>query len=357
MEQQPLSPGQVLARSGVIGAIVGGVAILFAYAGGWLSPRALSPKDVIDTFQQVSGVHPGFRRNHAKGVCFSGYFDSNGSAAAVSKATLFVAGRTPVIGRFSVSGGEPFQADTPTTVRAMALLFQMNGGEQWRTAMVNLPVFPFSTPAEFVEQLRANAPDAATGKPDPSKMQAIIAANPETAAAIKIIKASPHAKSFAGDSFSGLNAFRFIAADGTVTFVRWTFRPEQAATPASQPSLAEDKNAFFDALIVAIHERPLRWRLLLTLAAAGDPTDDAARMWPADRKTIDAGTLTIDQVQAEEDSPARDINFDPLVLPVGIAPSDDPLLSARSAAYAVSYKRREGEAKTAGAITPAEVSR
>ena len=45
------------------------------------------------------------------------------------------------------------------------------------------------------------------------------------------------------------------------------------------------------------------------------------------------GTLTLDSVESDDTSPARDINFDPLVLPAGIAPSDDPLLSARSAVY------------------------
>jgi catalase len=41
---------------------------------------------------------------------------------------------------------------------------------------------------------------------------------------------------------------------------------------------------------------------------------------------------------------------DPLMLPQGIAPSDDPLLLARSAAYAASYSRREGEPKQPSAV-------
>jgi catalase len=53
-------------------------------------------------------------------------------------------------------------------------------------------------------------------------------------------------------------------------------------------------------------------------------------------------------------SPARDINFDPLVLPNGIAPSDDPLLSSWSAAYSQSFTRRESEHKDPSAISPAE---
>jgi uncharacterized protein (DUF427 family) len=65
------------------------------------------------------------------------------------------------------------------------------------------------------------------------------------------------------------------------------------------------------------------------------PTNDATLPWPLDRQQVDAGTLTIDGVESDDTSPARDINFDPLVLPNGIAASDDPMLSARSAAYSV----------------------
>ena len=69
------------------------------------------------------------------------------------------------------------------------------------------------------------------------------------------------------------------------------------------------------------------------------------------------GTLTLDRVDAEDTSAATDLNFDPLVLPAGIAPSDDPLLSARSAVYSQSFTRREGEARQPSAITPADVHR
>jgi len=71
--------------------------------------------------------------------------------------------------------------------------------------------------------------------------------------------------------------------------------------------------------------------LIITLGQPGDRTDDASVPWPDGREQVDVGTLTLDSVESEETSPARDINFDPLVLPAGIAPSDDPLLSARSA--------------------------
>jgi catalase len=57
-------------------------------------------------------------------------------------------------------------------------------------------------------------------------------------------------------------------------------------------------------------------------------------------------------LQSEDDGACGDIAFDPLVLPAGIAPSDDPLLPARSAAYMRSFTRRESETKAPSAVRP-----
>jgi catalase len=62
-------------------------------------------------------------------------------------------------------------------------------------------------------------------------------------------------------------------------------------------------------------------------------------------------------LEAEESSAARDIKFDPLTLPAGMAPSDDPVLPIRSQAYSESYRRRTGETKGPSAITPADVKK
>jgi len=84
---------------------------------------------------------------------------------------------------------------------------------------------------------------------------------------------------------------------------------------------------------------------VVTVANPGDPTAAPSVAWPADRRTVTAGTLIVDQVQDEADGPCRDINFDPAVLPDGMKTSDDPFPAARSAAYRVSYDLRTAEAK------------
>jgi hypothetical protein len=53
-------------------------AVAFGYTGGWFSPRRLGPQRMIAALEAIGGVHPGFRRNHAKGLCVTGFFDSNG---------------------------------------------------------------------------------------------------------------------------------------------------------------------------------------------------------------------------------------------------------------------------------------
>src|ERR1700704_5066733 len=177
-----------LARFTLIGVALAAVAGTFAYLGGWFTPNDLTPARFVDGIEQVNGVHPGFRRNHAKGVGVSGFFESNGNGVRLSKAVVFRPGRVPVIGRFSLGGGQPYAADTPDAVRGLGLQFSLSDGELWRSAMINLPVFPLRTPEAFYQRLIASKPDPETGKPDPANIKAFLARHPETLEATKIIK-------------------------------------------------------------------------------------------------------------------------------------------------------------------------
>jgi catalase len=344
-----------LGRLAGAGTVLLAVGLAFLDAGGWLSPHLLSPARFIDTFEQVNGVHPGFRRNHAKGVCVAGIFESNGRGSRLSRASVFRPGRTDVIGRFALSGGMPYAADTLQTVRSMALRFVLPGGEEWRTGMNNIPVFVVNTPGAFRDQLVATAPDPKTGKPDPERVRAFLDGHPESARAIALIKAQAPSSGFENSRFNGLDAFMFVDAAGRSTPVRWSMVPEEPLAPAMQP--AQGPNFLFDALIASVHRRPLRWHLVVTIAQPDDPTSDATLPWPAGREEVDAGTLTIDHIESEETGACRTVNFDPLILPDGIAGSDDPLLPARSAAYSPSFTRRVGEPVSPSAVTAVDVGR
>lgn len=354
---RPLAPGALILRLGVIGVVMAGAAAAFAYTGGWLSPERLGAQKIVAAFETTNGPHPGFRRNHAKGVCATGFFTSEGKAVPLSKAAIFAPGKVPVVGRIAYAGGMPYIPDAPDTVRSLALRFLPPGAEEWRTAMINIPVFPVATPQAFYDQMIAVLPDPGTGKPDPSKMQAFVAAHPDFLTAVGLIKQRPISSGFADTTFNSINTFLFTNAAGASTPVRWSFVPLQPFVAAGKGTEPADKNAMFDALAAAVASHPLQWRLVVTEGQSTDPVAPTLP-WPAERPQVEAGIVTIDRLSSEDGGPCKDVNYDPLVLPSGIEPSDDPILSARSAAYARSFRLRENEhaAKPPSAVTPQDAA-
>ena len=347
----PTRHGLHLGSWALIVAVAAAILLAFGYVGGWLAPGRLTPAKLVNQLQANAGVFPGYRRNHAKGVCVTGYFQSSVQAQPYSSAQVFAPGRTPVVGRFALPGGNPYAPDDSVPIRSMALRFALANGQQWRTGMNSMPVFTVSTPQAFYEQPRATRPDPKTGKPDPAKVKAFFGAHPEAGAFLKWVKGAKPSASYVTESYYGLNAFYFVDAAGKRQAVRWRVVPEQAAgAGAGDVATAADPNVLQQDVTQRIAAGAQKWKLLVTLAEPGDPVDDATKVWPAQRTTIDAGTLVLDRVEAQDSGPCRDVNYDPTVLPQGIQVSGDPLLAARSAAYADSYLRRTSEeAGVAGA--------
>jgi catalase len=341
-------------RAAALSAIVGIVACTaaaFALTAGWLTRGRLTQTRVVDQFEAANGVHPGFRRNHSKGVCFTGWFDSDGAGETLSRAQVFRPGRTPVFGRFALAGGQPFISDGPMAVRSMAVNFALRDGEVWRTGMNGIPVFTVRSVKDLYDQLAAVTPDPKTGKPDPAKLRTFMATHPATARAMGIIAAQPFSSGFADTTYNSLDAFIFVNASGRASAVRWSMIPEDPFQP-DKPDAAHlrDPNYLFDDLASRVRSAPVRWRLVATVGRPEDPTDDATTPWPAGREHVALGVLTIDGLQDEAHGPCRNVTFDPLILPAGIEGSDDPILSARSAAYAQSFVRRAAEPPTPGAV-------
>ncbi|HUU96288.1 MAG TPA: catalase family peroxidase [Phycisphaerae bacterium] len=350
-EFAPWAGAPITRRSAILGmAAVGGFlavdigAVLYA-RGPIGSGDRLTPQAFVNAFHKVFGRHPGYRLNHAKGVAVTGYFDSNGAGAELTGATIFQEGRTPLMGRFSLPGGNPDVADTAGAARGLGLAIGYPGRDQWRTAMLNLPVFLDNSPQGFFDRLLASKPDPATGKPDPAAMRRFLAAHPETARAMQMVKQQAPTSGFADSTFRGLNAFYFLDASGHRTPVRWSLTPMLAVQPPRSSTTGPDW--LFNKVIRDIRSKPLRWRMLITIGEPDDDVRDATIAWPPQRRDIEVGTLVIDTIETEAPGNAGDINFDPMVLPDGIEASEDPLLPARSAVYAASFRRRAGVAGAA----------
>ncbi len=337
---QPLPSRSVFASLALIAVVVAGAAAAFAYMAGWFSPRRLTPDKVVDALTPPTGVPLGHRRNHAKGICFTGRFESNGGGSALSRAQVFTRGQYPALGRFNLGAADPNAPDATVRVRGMGLRISTPDGQEWRTAMINPPFFPVSTPQAFYELLVASA------SKDPSAMRTFAGAHPEIAAFGAWAKSAPWTGSYAEDRFNGLNAFIFVDGSGAEHAVRWSLLPAAQPVPVSPDELAKRGPNFLEQEIAErVRGGPLRWTMMVTVASPDDPTADPSKAWPEDRRSVDVGTLTVQQIQPERDGPCRDINFDPTVLPICIRTSDDPFPAARSSVYAKSYDRRTTEAK------------
>ena len=324
----------------LIAVVIAAGAAAFAYTAGWFSPQRLTPGKLVAAFAPPTGAALGHRRNHAKGICFTGVFEANGAGSELSRAAVFAAGQYPVLGRFNLGTADPNAADATVRVRGLGLRITTPDGQEWRSATINAPVFPVSTPQTFYELLHAS------GSKDPKAIAAFAAAHPEFAPFGDWSKNGPWTGSYAEERFNSLNSFVFIAGSGAEHVVRWSLLPAAQPVAVSTDELAKrGPNVLEQDIAQRVAGAPQRWTMVVTVANAGDPTADPTKPWPADRRAVEVGTLAAQQVQAEPDGPCRDINFDPAVLPSGMRTSDDPFPAARSAAYAKSYDLRTAEAK------------
>ncbi|WP_342627850.1 catalase family peroxidase [Nguyenibacter vanlangensis] len=349
----PLPPRTTILRLAAIGGVMLALVAGFALSAGWLTPHRLTQHSFMTAFRVVDGRHPGFRRNHAKGLCVSGWFDGSGQAQVLSTASVLGPRRSRVTGRFALAGGMPFQPDAPGKVRSMALRLRPPDGLEWRMGINDIPVFVARDAREFHDLLLAGRPDPATGKPDPARIGPFLAGHAAVARALALVAARPLTSGFGDDTYNSLDTFRWIDAAGRSVAVRWAMVPLQPVAPSRA---GRDGSYLFEDLIVALRQHPLRWRLVVTVAGPGDPTADPTLPWPAGRRQIDAGTLTLDRAESEDDGACTGLTFDPMVLPPGMAASDDPIPAARSAAYMRSFWLRSGEARIPSAVSPAMVA-
>jgi catalase len=351
--QVPLSSSAVLSRFALIGGVVFAAALAFAYAGGWLTPGRLTPARMVTALSGRGGNPLGHRRNHSKGVCFTGVLNANGAVSRFSVAPMFAAGRYAVVGRFAIAVGDPNALDLTGRVKSMAIRIVAPDGQEWRSGMNNSPVFVVSNPRDFYDLTLAQDVDPTTGKADPAAIKRFFATHPQSAPFAEWARTAAWTASWADQDYNSLNAFRFIDAAHNSHLVRWSMQATLQPTPVPHDALADMGANFLEQdLNSRLAQGPLTWHLMVTFAAPEDPSNDATKAWPPGRQEIDAGTLVVENAEAEADGPCRDLNYDPTILPAGISVSDDPLLPARSAAYARSFDLRTAESADYPRVAP-----
>jgi catalase len=304
-----------------------------------------SPEALISALESVFGSHPGLRKNHAKGMCAMGSFVGLPEARSYSRSMLFSGATTPVVARFSIGGGDPNAPDAGKGPRGMALEFRLADGSKQHMTMINAPMFVAMVPKTFLDNLIALKPDPATGKPDPAALKEFAATHPDSAGMTKFYEEHNPPPSYANSAFFGIHTFKFIDKNDKTTLVKWRFTPEDGEKQLTNAELTSMPHDFLEqALIDRVKQGPVKWDMWVTVGEPGDPETDPTVLWPSDRKELKAGTLTFTSATPQEGAECKNINYDPLVMSDGIAPTDDPVLLFRSPSYALSFvKRLQGQ--------------
>jgi len=135
-------------------------------------------RQIVETMRTLAGPHPGFRPVHAKGLVCSGTFRASADAPRVTRAPHFTGQSVPTIVRFANANGNPDVHDGVPSVRSMAVKFQLSDGKSADILANSVEGFIARTPEDFLEFLRAQLPDPASGKPDPDAVPRFLAGIP-----------------------------------------------------------------------------------------------------------------------------------------------------------------------------------
>jgi catalase len=297
-------------------------------------------QELLQQFDTIFGLHPGFRPAHAKGTMLTGTFTPSSGAASLTRAPHINRASTPVTVRFSDSTGVPLIPDNDPNANPRGCGIRFHLAERVHTDIIGHSTdgFPTRTGQEFLEFLRALASSDPSKLPG-SPLEAFLGAHPKALAFVQAPKPAP--SSFAREAFFGITALRFTNKDGLSRYGRYRIVPEAGVDHLTDAAVAaKSPNFLFDELAERIAKGPIKFRIAAQLANDGDTVNDATVHWPEDRTLLDLGTIALTAPVSDNAHEQQWTIFDPIPRVDGIEASDDPLLELRAAVYLMSGRRR-----------------
>jgi hypothetical protein len=102
--------------------------------------------DLLQQFDRIWGLNPGFRPAHAKGTMLTGVFTPADDAKSLSRAPHFIRENTPVSVRFSNSTGIPVIPDNNPNADPRGLAIRFHLADRVHTDIVSHSTDGFSHP-------------------------------------------------------------------------------------------------------------------------------------------------------------------------------------------------------------------
>ncbi len=298
-----------------------------------------TPARIVDALKTVAGNPPKARASFAKGQCVRGTYTPADTAAEITRSASFTKPQ-PVRGRLSMGGGNPHVPDTNKLVLRGFAMAIGEGAQQTDLLVESAPVHFARTLDQMLGFLQARAPGD-DGKPDAAKVKTFSDANPETLNQAHFVAAHPLPASFAGTIYWGVHAFPATNAKGETRPIKFKIVPVVGEITLSDEAAKELSADFlFDDLRERIAQDGMHFDVLAILGSPGDPTQDVTQRWPDEdsRDTVKLGTIAINAIDNNEACDAT--IFNPATIADGIGQPGDEIFAARSAAYAISLRKR-----------------
>jgi len=297
-------------------------------------------EQAVNAINDVSGVHPGHRSAHAKGVLLTATFTPTAEAAGLTTAAHMQGEPVRATVRFSNGGGNPEIPDYAREGRGMAVKFYLPDGSTTDIVALTIPCFFARTPEDFLEFTRLRKPDPETGQPNMEKLGAWLGEHPEAQQSVQAAVGASPPDSYATAAYNSIHSFRWIDSAGDGRWLRYRFVPEEGESSISDEEARERGRHYLAEDIV--ERSGAAFKLLVVLAEDGDPIDDPTAAWPEERQKVEVGRLELGGEDTEREQGDDVLVFDPTRVTDGIELSDDPILRFRPRAYAVSVERRSG---------------
>lgn len=291
-----------------------------------------TPTAAIDRIRAVFKSGDAKHRTlHAKGGFYAGTFTATPQAARLSRAAHLQGDPVPILVRWSNGGGNPGVPDKAPDVRGMAVKFELPDGTATDLLGQTAPRFVVRTPEAFLQFVEAAA--------NPAKLPLFLLRHRDAVAPLIAnarAKAIVAPRSYAVATYYPVHAYRWVAADGTGSWVRYVLRPLSSTDPQGHFTGPDQLR---EEIVARLAAGPVRFTLEAAVAGPQDDPHDPMSVWRS-ADSFDAGTLTIDRAVEDPEAAGGVTVFDPTRIVDGIELSQDPILLYRPKAYSESIDRR-----------------
>jgi catalase len=219
----------------------------------------------------------------------------------------------------------------------MAIKFKLPDGTETDLVAHSFNGFPTPTTDDFRQLLNAIAASGPKAT-KPTQLDTYLEGHPAAKTFLTTQKGPP--VSYATLGYFGVNSFKFTNAKGESRFGRYQIVPEAGEQLLDKDTAAKaGPNYLVEEIGKRVAIAPAKFIFRAQLAEKEDKIDDPSIAWPDTRRVVVLGEIVINKAVADNDAEQQALLFLPTALPDGIEPAD-PMITARSEAYPISFGRR-----------------